>query len=318
MSEQETIFANKFNKFKNLRDKFESQFLIIAFDISIEDLLEKIKHQIELIKLVRDTYKRQYLLNKIYKLKEYVENMNSQERNKISSVFFIDKELLVHEILIEKRWLDNLYNFDTDNYVFKHGEFFDLNFLKDFLLNTQYTHVIHMNNNKLSHYYTSKNKKKLYFNIEKKDIDIMDYIKNNIKNQFCVVHGISGSLKSLKSTDLILIFNKHLNHEEINEQIKSYDKKKYSATLNFWLANLTNDKTSHRICFGKDIEKNIGNKLLKTLFCTSIFYDKVKVKVPLELQIFEVNIIDPDVKDSDCVGVKLHDLYGGAIGITYY
>src|ERR1700744_637673 len=99
-----TAFDIKFNKFKELKDKFESQFMIICYDLLLDDLKDKVKHQIELIKLVKDNVKRHYLLNKIFNFRNFLDNL--QERKKINSVFLIHHD--TSEILLEDEWINIL------------------------------------------------------------------------------------------------------------------------------------------------------------------------------------------------------------------
>ena len=89
-----------------------------------------------------------------------------------------------------------------------------------------------------------------------------------------------------------------------------------SKELEEWLNNLNNPKLGSRIIFGKDISKMMVNKMLKTLYCTKEFSDKVKLKVPKDLQIFDFVVINS--YETGDTGYKLNKNYAGAVGITFY
>jgi hypothetical protein len=195
------IFNTKFDKFKTLRDKFESQFMIICHNISFNNLVNKIKYQTDIIKTVKNDYKRKYLLAKINFINIFLNNLQEKTQEEspdkklvFNSVFFITKnetikdikedikeDIKVIEIILEKEWIELLKEFSVDNYIFKYGEFFDLDYLEHLLLNKIYHDVIHVNNNVLLHYQFNKTKKKLLKREEKKALDLNNYLKTNIK-----------------------------------------------------------------------------------------------------------------------------------------
>lgn len=304
-------FDTTFGKFIGLKDKFDSQFMIICHDITLDDLKDKIIHQVELIKLVNDTVKRNHLLKKITGFRDYLENM--QNRKIISSVFFIHSN--PEEVRLTNEWCNVLKSFNVDKYMFKRGDYFDIGYLKSLLTDTSYHDIIHVNNNTLTHFHLNSTKKKTYFKDDKSTLDVEAYVKENVKD-YCVVHGVSGAIKNLKSTSTMVVNNGFLKDTEIFNMIERILNTKNSESLNEWLNNITNPKLMHRLVFGKDIEKRIITKLLKTLYCSPEFHEKIKQKVPEEFHIFEIVVVKSLEKGD--IGNVLKTNYSGAVGVTFY
>jgi predicted lipoprotein len=85
--------------------------------------------------------------------------------------------------------------------------------------------------------------------------------------------------------------------------------------LEMWINNLLNPNIGHRILFGKDITKAITNTMVKQIYCTPEMEKKIREKIPIELQKFEINVVRTYGND---MGKRLRDEFSGIIGITYF
>jgi hypothetical protein len=305
------IFESKFNKYKNIRDKFDSQFTIICHNITPQELENKLTHQIELFKLVKDNFKKSYLINKLDQMKKKLDKL--QEIKIINSVFFIDKEQ-VSEVILEEKWIQILQDYNINNYIFKQSEFFDIDFLQDLLLNEKLYDIICVTNDSMTHSQINKTKKMVIYK-SKKNHDLQEYLNKNIKNICLVYSNTPNILKNIKHNNIIII-NRLLNDEEIIKEIDKEINNKNMEELETWLKNILHPKLGSRIVFGKDINMMITNKLLKTLYCSQEFSEKVRTKVPEYLKVFDVIVINSNINGD--IGDILKKTYSGAIGITYY
>jgi hypothetical protein len=307
-------FNSIFSEYRNEKDKFESQYTVVIYDYAVEKLLEKVKHQINLANTSRDKVKRTYLNDKLYGFRKFIENKKADVI--LNCVFLVGKDGKIEEITLEKPWLAVLKDFGVDNFIFKHGEYFEIDYLEELFLDTTYKHVLHVNNNKLTHYYMNKTKKKIAYSEESKSLNIEEYIAINIPEK-CIVHGVSGLLKNIKLGSHILSA-KNLRDEEIFEIFEKEQMLENHKKLDEWLENISNPKMNHRLVFGKnkDIKEKIENGELGTLFCTYETLQYMKTIIPRESFNFDVYVIKT-FRENDA-GFKLKTSYDGALGITYY
>lgn len=312
-------FTARFGKFAELKDKYEAEFMIICHNITYEKIKEKLKHQLELMKSIKYDAKRHHLLTKMNDLTSYIERIQEPDVKRVNSVFMVHEK--TEEVPLIQKELTLLLDFNVDTYIFKYGHTFDLEYLHNLLHDESYYNVLHLNNTCLTHIHLNKTKRKIFNKKDKKDINIQEYIlnsENNISNkELCIIHGVSGAITkySTKNSN-ILVFNKFLHDSEIFDSITKHISVKNSSELQEWIGNMTNPKLSHRLLFGKDIQKAMGNRMLKTLYCTEEFSKKVQDKVPQDMLIFDTVIV-ASYENND-TGDKLKKDYSGAIGITYY
>lgn len=303
-------FHTAFDKFRDCTDKFESEFMFVCHDMTLDDLKNKIAHQMELVKTIKDGLRKHYIHCKLYDFQQYLE---MQKDKPVNAVFLLHKD--VATVPLHNDWHDILNEFGVDNYIFKYGDRFDLDYLQHLLLDNTYHNVIHVNNNTLSHYHLNRTKKKLVTKEEKKGMDLLEYMKPFPK-EFFIIHGVSVAIKNLKTTESCIVNNGQLTDKEIFKMIDRQTNMKNSKALAEWLGYMTHPKLGSRLVFGNDISKKIVERSLKTLYCTKEFHEKVKTKVPADLQIFEIIIVHSH--EPNDTGHKLKTDFSGAVGITFY
>jgi hypothetical protein len=308
----EKIFNEKIGIFKDKKDRFDALLAIIVYDMPADELITKMKHRIELTKISRDNVKKHHIITKFNNIIAHIEQKMIAKKT-LTFILIVDDS--VNEINLEQSWLDNLINFKVSNYIFKYGETLDIKYLHDLLTDTSYYNVLCFNNTKLSHYYLSRTKKLLHNEIDKKNMDITEYINDAEIKDKILLHGVSGLLKNFKFKDHI-VHTKLLQDDEILDIFETDENQKKCRDLDEILSNISNPKFSNKLLFGKDIQKKIVDKLVKTLYCSYEMSEKIKTIVPIDLCIFDVIVIK-SYKPGD-TGSILQKNYSGIIGLTFY
>lgn len=302
-----------FEKFRTHKDKFESLYMLIVHEIETTELIEKVSHQIKLINTVQDSMKRKYLNDRMFGFKTYLTTQKyNKENEKISKVFFIFEE--TEEVDLKKEWKQVLSDFQVENYIFKYGGVFDIDYLVDLFTDISFKNVVAVRNNVLQHMHLNSTKKRTICTKDEKSLDVEKYVKENIKEP-CVVHGSSVALKNFKSDEHIII-HKHLKDEEVLDEFSNLHNKAVLTELAEVLGYIQNPKMMHRVIFGKDIGKGIKNQTIKTIFCTKDIYDKMQKNIDPSLLNFDIKVVF--VKDEGDVADVIKTQYNGAIGFTYY
>ena len=67
---------NQLDNFRTITDKFESQFTIIVYDLTIKNLISELYKKLSFIKQIKDTFKKKYINDKLYSLIEYLNEMD--------------------------------------------------------------------------------------------------------------------------------------------------------------------------------------------------------------------------------------------------
>lgn len=303
----EKKFDEIFGKYANIVDKFESNFTIVVYEYPIVSLMEKIAHQIELINTIQDRMRKSYLYERLNRLREYVDNM--KVHNNITGVFLVGKNIFFSEF--DTEWKLVVEKFDVNRYIFKYGDKFDIEFLKDYLTNDKVFNVINIAPKNYTHFHINRSKRKKIHTGVVKTNDLNDYIKNikMDKDDKCIVHGTSGVLRNLAHTDKIIVSTKTMKDNEIIQLIETIENDKKIKQMDDWLSKLLHPELGKRIKFGKDVEKNIKNKMMKTIFCTPEMAMKINQKIPEEFMLFDMIVVRSDM---------LANTYGGIFGVTYY
>lgn len=309
---QTITFNDIFAKYKNITDKYESLYIFVVYDTLVEVFLEKIHKMINIADEISNPSKKYYIKSRLYSLVQYLDGIKLG--TKIENIYLVGNN--VNEICLEKSWKKTLVDFYCDNIIVNYGETYQLNWLKNLLLDISFVNVIHLKNNTLKHLHINTTKKRLHVEKNEKKMDIEQYIKDNILDDICIVHGVSSFLKTLKEDKKIKILNGDKRDDELIEKYMMVCNEKNSEQLEWWLDRLLDPKEGKKIVFGVDIKLAIKDKLLKTLFCTPEVKQKIIDKAPLDEQIFE--IIEIKSFGFNDIGNKLDKDFNGAVGIKFY
>ena len=187
---------------------------------------------------------------------------------------------------------------------------------RNLLTDATYDDVMFISINKFTHYHCNKTKRKLIHQKTNKLSDITNYLKD-MKTQ-CIIHGPSNMLSSLQNDIQLnrhIIIPKLLNDDDVHQIFEKKTNDKNMAELELWLSRLLHPQYGKRLVFGKDIQKRISDKQIKTLYCTSEMAIKINKRVPKDLMIFEIIIVQ---SHGDDIAKKLQNDFNGLIGITFY
>jgi len=314
-------FDKLFSPFDKQRDKFESQYTIVVYDLTTEELLEKIKHQGKLIDNIGERVKRAHLQHKIWLLKEYVDKKISID--KWNCIFLVGQNDTLDEIPLASEWLIVLCTWSVPRWQFHYGEYFAIATLRDLFTNTRGRHVVHIHNNKLSHALVTPTKRRLLHNEETKGLDLDAYFATDgIGRSMIKAHplnlgdkilicGTSVALRTTKlPTETFIISTKSLRDEEICELFEKEAAATVGGELDKWLAEMANPKMMHRLAFGATIRQKIQTGELETLYAIATVAAKIREKCPIDkLRTFTIKEI---------THTRLEKEFDGAVGITYY
>lgn len=308
-------FNDTFDKYRDQKSKYESSYIFIIHDLLTEKLIEHINHVINIINTINDKVRRNFILTRIYNFKDYVQS-RFESTNSISGIFMVNDD--VNYIEFQPEWKKNMLMFDTQNFNYVYGEYFDINYLQDMLLNIDdYHHVINVSQNKFAHHYKTLSKKKYIESGTANHADLTKYLNELTTDKFIIIHGSGQMLKNFNTTIKgVAICAKQLTDDLIIVEVDKLGNNSSSNRLSDLLQQINHPNMMDRILFGKEITKAISNQMIKTVFCTPEMKNKILNKIPIELQTFE--LVEIKSFDDTDVGHKLNILYSGIIGVTYY
>lgn len=305
------LFNTKFDKFKDHKDKFDSLYIFVVYDAHVDSVKEKLNRYMDSLDKISDNVRRSYAKNRIFVAQQYVDSLEGT----LNCILMIGKD--IEMIQLEKEWKDVLRQFMCPNIQIRNGNEYDINWLKDLILDTNFVHVLHLKGNDIRHYYLNSTKKAIVYSDTIKSMKLENIISGRLpKNEKYVIHGVSVVLKNFTDNKALLVSTKELKDEEILIEVDNSMYREVAEELDDWLKYITNDKYADRIVFGKDIEKAMHNRMLKTLYCTKRMETIVNTRIPKELHVFEIKLLKK-MSDGDTADM-LDKNYKGAVGITFY
>lgn len=304
-------FDNLFDKYRIVKDNYDVLFTIVIYDMQVCDILENLGHKMELAKTIKNPKKKSMVCGRLYNLQEHLKEYKQDKQ--ICCVILVGEE--IDEIDMNKKWVGLLRHYGVDRMNFKYDVVFDIDYVKDLLTNDEFRNVIHVKNNTLTHIHLNINKRRIHHQEETKSMNIENYIKEcGIKDK-CLVHGVSGAIKTVKS-DYHFIYGKSLSDDEINRVFENDVVKGIHKVLEDYMDFIKNEKTMNRIILGKDLNKKIMNMELEYLFCSPDMHIKIMEKIPMEYLNFK--IIKVNSLEYGDVGSILKTSYSGLLGVTYF
>ena len=304
-------FRDTFEKYRDINDKFESLYIFVIRDMSIENVINEITRMITIIEEIGNYVKKKYLKNRLSSLITYLECQGLE--NTISKIYMVyDK---IDEIEINNEWNETLEMFKCKKFVCEYGSNFNLEWLHDYLTDRSYLNVLHVQSNNIKCIHLNRTKRVVFFEVEEKKADLNQHIP---KNEYCVIHGISSFIRQIVETPLIKVLNGNKKDEEILEEFEKMLNEKKANELQQWLDFMANteSKESKKIIFGKEITDAINDHMLKTLYCTPRMKKQVLEKIQEDDLIF--NIIEIRSYTPTDIGMRLRRDFNGAIGIKFY
>lgn len=298
--------------FSKESDKFESLYTILVHNVKLKDIVDHLENILNKILNINNLYKRKYLNDRLFQFKIFLlENFNKDEI--LNNLFLLGNK--INNFILTKEDILELNEFKIKEIIFLNGENFNLDYIDDLLNNKDYNYVLHIDNRTLEFIKFTKTKKKILDKVTSKNLDIIKYIKDNKLNNLSVIYGISSLVKNLKLNNVEVV-HKNISISEILDIIHKKKMLLKHRELEKYLLLLNQEKTIHRVRFGKDIPKSIRCLELKILFCTKKRIKKIKENFSSDLINFE--IIEIESLEKNDIGYDLVHKYKSAIGITYY
>lgn len=313
-----------FDKYKSETDKYESLFTIIVYNTTATTVHENVMHQLEKINNIKNSVKRKYLNDRLYSFSTYItEQLYYSNNDVINKVFLIGAK--INEINMDKKWLQLLNHYTVPKYIFRNGDTFDVDYLIDLLTNDKYKNVLYVKNNTVTHIHFINTKKREESKFDLKNKKVEDYLKEIVKHQECVIHGVSSCFKTLSidgqsNKKTIIVPNVHLKDEDLREEFKKLEMFEFHERLQTVLDYIGNPKMVDRVLIGNPILHQLKNQMVKTLFCTPPRYKKLLEFISEdEMSNCEVILVVPLVtNDTNDPVMILRKNYNGIIGLTYY
>jgi len=309
---EEDNFDKKFSSFKSQEGKHESLYIFVVNNLIIESFVEKIKKMLGLIDEIQNPTRRSFLKTRLGTFLKHLTGIKSETC--VKSIFMISDD--IEEIRIEPYWSETLKIFSCENFLMKYANKFDIDWLKNLLLDRSFIHVLHVKGNLLKHVHLGNTKKKVNLEREEKGMSMQSYIQENIpKGDLCIIHGISSLIKNIDPSPNIKILNGHKKDDEIEHEYQKVLNDRNAEMLQWWLDRMTSPKEGQKIAFGKDISKCIEERTLETLFCSTEMKKKVIEKIPKDCLIFKIVEVKSFGED---VGKRLVSDFKGGVGVKFY
>ena len=316
--------ASLFSEYKEITDKYESLFMIVVHGITAATVHENIMYQIAKVGNIKNNVKRKYLNDRLYNFSVYLTEQKYFQTNElINKVFLISDNNT--EITMEKKWVTLINHYDVPKYIFKNGDTFDIVYLIDLLTNENYKNVIVLKNNTATHIHFTDTKKRENCKFDLKNKKLEDYLKENIKNDDCVVHGVSSSFKNLtvdkSNVKTVVVENVYLKDEELRIEFNKLKMHELHKKLQETLDHINNPKMMDRILVGNQILDNLKNQMVKTIFCTPPRHKKLlELFSENDIANCEIIVVTPLSHDNNLNDpvMTLRKNYNGIIGMTYY
>lgn len=312
MDNEITYFDQIFGRYKNDEDKYESLYIFVINGMIIEELIEKIKKMITIVDSISNPTKKTYLKGK---LNNFIENLNGiNPETKVECIYFVSNSVHYHEF--RPYWKETLKNFKCDQLLVKYNDKYEINWLKNLLLDRSFINIFHLNNNNLKHIHLGLTKKRVFKEKEEKKLDMNQYVNENTRvGETVIIHGISSFMKGIVETSKLKVLSGHKRDDELLEEYDKIINEENSILLQWWLDRILDPKEGKKLAFGKDIGNGINDCMIKTIFCSPERSIKLLENYP------DSNIQDKLIivkSYGEDVGKRLLLEFKGAVGIKFY
>jgi len=306
MSIQEEQFNNNFNKYKEIKDKYESLYIFVIFEVTREEMEEHFIRFFKMLDGISDQKKKVFLKSRI---SDFKKNIDSTKDTIINGIYLVGESIKYYPI--EKYYLETLKMFKVNKYNYKFGKNFDIIWLKNLLLDRTYVNVIKVKNNDIVISKINSTKQLCTFNETIKSMNLLEILKSKVEKEIkFMIHGNSSNLKQLvdyKNKLCLGIFNKELTLEEINEFIED---SLYLENINELQKHLEKLDDS-KLVFGNDVLEQAESGFIKIIYCTPEKLEKYYRIDNLEIKIIKSS------KKNETINNFIKNFDSG-LGIKYY
>lgn len=295
------------NNFKKIKGKQNSLITMIVYDTTQDDLLQFIEKKLDLVKNIKDAFKKKIANDILFKLKCHVENGVESSMNKILLV----SEEEVNSFNLTKNYLKVLRDYNKVKIYYETDERYNIGYILDLFNDFNFFTVLELDKKTGSYFEINSTKKKL---LESKTINNQLELLELFDNKISILHGNSTLLKSL-TTDKIY-FNKRLCDDELLEEIDKIVITRNHSKLEFLLSNQSNPEYEDKIIFGQlETKKFTELSMISKLYIHESIYKRY-MNVFKEYINFEVYPIKR-LKTGDISNTLSND-YDLCVGELYY
>ena len=307
---QESKFDDKLSF---IRDSHESLFTILIYDTPKETFIADIKSKLEKIKDIKNTFKKNKLNNRLFKL---LSNIEESTDLIINNVILVSDDIKYFKL--NKNDIQMLKEYDIKKYTFEYNEYFNIHWLKDLFENFNFHNIIIYNSNQFTHYKGNNYKKKIIATNNS-----VDYI-NNINSPFIIVGKVNLNSLKIKSKFLLDHITSYTHWNDIINHLNDLEMSNKIILLDEHFTKLVNNSDIY--VFGEEIYEFIEFYNVKELFIhkntKNEFDTKIIQKNLIDNLNFNITFIDninitKNLNLNNSVNTFLKD-YGGIIAIKYY
>lgn len=293
--------------FKKVKGKLNSLLTSFVYDTTKDDFIKFIDKKIELVKNIKDSYKRKVANDTLFKLKCYVENAIDSTINKI----YLVSEEEVNSFELSKGNLKTLREYKISNIYYETDERYKIDYIIDLFNDFKFFTVLELDKKSGSYYQINSTKKKL---LEKKSINSQPELLELFNSNISILHGNSTLLKNLSANREY--FNKRLCDEEVLVEIEKITILDSHNKLEDLMSNLANPEYEDKIIVGQvETKKYTELSMISKLFIHESIYKRF-MNVFREYINFEVIQIKK-LKSGD-ISDRLKNDYDVCIGELYF
>ncbi len=306
-----------FDNYKTDKDKFESLYIFVIYDLTIDEFNNKIEKVMKILDNITDSKKRGFLKNRIYNFHKYISDFKD-DNFYLDGIYFVSDKINKEKLTQENK--NVLKFFNHPNFCYNYGNNYPIDWLINLINDIEYVNVFNIKNNDIKYFILNETKKKYIYQDTIKSMDIKTIINNNIlknkenKIEKYFLYGSSVNLKTFQDPNCFNIIN--TNKEILDEDILNYYKmdkyKKNNDELKDILDKITTPKIINKIVFGNDNLQELENNMIDTIFVSD---NNILLK---EIQNYNANIkIVKSFSKGDIIDNFINN-YGGIIGLKYF
>ena len=293
--------------FKKIKGKQNSLITMIVYDTTQDDLLQFIEKKLDLVKNIKDAFKKKIANDILFKLKCHVENGVESSMNKI----FLVSEDEVNSFTLTKNYLKVLRDYNKVKIYYQTDERYNIEYILDLFNDFNFFTVLELDKKTGSYFEINSTKKKL---LESKSINNQQELLELFNNKVSILHGNSTLLKNLTTEKSY--FNKRLCDDEILDEINKLVITENHKKLESLLSNLTNPEYEDKIIFGQvETKKFTELSMISKLFIHESIYKRYMnfFKEYINFEVYPIK----KLKSGD-ISDNLIDNYDLCIGELYY
>jgi len=308
------MFSQQVNSYEGKKD---SAYVLIIYNYDTINFIEFIKSKMYECNKIKDPIIKKNTNDIYFSIINLIEEKFKIQKKLNIIIFSTIKFIEYYNLSINN--INILKDFNCPNITIKYDNYFDCNWIIDYISDKSFINEINIYNNSLKLFHINSTKYKCIIEINDKTKNINDFIKENISNEKYIIHGSSHKFKNYNDKDNNLIFfeNKQLSHSEVYDiylkvlNIENVEEVK--KTLEF----LKNKKNVDLISLGHNkIFSDLENGYLEKIYCYKKIYVKlneliIKNNLSVATQIIQIKL---DKKIDDTLILKQ---FGGIIGLKY-